>query len=77
MLGIAVGVYEYHMFESPKPEGVLLIALFLGVVSLVLLFFTLLHTGAIYVLAVLLIALGIWFISGKGRSRGNKWNRGW
>ncbi|GIO30517.1 MULTISPECIES: hypothetical protein [Paenibacillus] len=77
LLGIAVGVYEYHMFESPKPEGVLLIALFLGIVSFVLLFFTLLHTGAIYVLAVLLIALGIWFIAGKGRSRGNKWNRGW
>ncbi|MWV45258.1 hypothetical protein GRF59_16680 [Paenibacillus sp. HJL G12] len=77
LLGFAVGVYEYHLFESPKPEGVLLIALFLGLVSLVLLFFTLLHTGAIYVLAVLLIALGIWFISGRGKSKGGKWNRGW
>ncbi|MCJ8011392.1 hypothetical protein MUG84_06480 [Paenibacillus sp. KQZ6P-2] len=77
LLGIAVGVYEYHLFSSPKPEGVLLIALFLGLVSIILLFFTLMHTGAIYVLAILLIALGIWFISGKGRPKGRKWNGGW
>ncbi|MDR0268957.1 hypothetical protein [Paenibacillus sp.] len=76
MLGVAVGVYEYYMFESPRPEGVLLIALLLGFVSLVLLFFTLLHTGGIYVLAVLLIAIGIWFILGRGKSKGGKWYGG-
>jgi hypothetical protein len=65
------------MFEKPKPEGVLLIALLLGVVSLVLLFFTLLHTGGIYVLALLLIAIGIWFIFGRGKPKGKKWNGGW
>ncbi|MBE9912786.1 hypothetical protein G8C92_01895 [Paenibacillus donghaensis] len=77
MFGVAVGVYEYYMFEKPKPEGVLLIALLLGVVSLVLLFFTLLHTGGIYVLALLLIAIGIWFIFGRGKPKGKKWNGGW
>lgn len=77
LLGFAVGAYEYHLFASPKPEGVLLIALFLGLVSFILLFFTLLHTGAIYVLAILLIALGIWFILRRGKSKGRKWNGGW
>ncbi|MEC0369922.1 hypothetical protein P9847_24010 [Paenibacillus chibensis] len=77
LLGIAVGAYEYYLFESPKPGGVLPFAWILGLVSLVLLFFTLLHTGAIYVLAVVLIALGIWFISGRGRSGRRKGYGGW
>ncbi|GIP25149.1 hypothetical protein J23TS9_02790 [Paenibacillus sp. J23TS9] len=77
LLGIAVGAYEYYLFESPKPAGVLPFALILGLVSLVLLFFTLLHTGAIYVLAILLIVLGLWFILGRGRTGRKKGYGGW
>ncbi|KAF9118741.1 hypothetical protein BGX30_004340, partial [Mortierella sp. GBA39] len=37
----------------------------------------LLHTAVIYILAVLLIALGIWLIAGRGKSRNRKWKSGW
>lgn len=77
LLGIAVGIYEYYLFESPQPESMLPIALILGFASLVLFFFSLLHTAAIYILVVLLIGGGVWLITGRRRSKGGRWKGGW
>ncbi|WP_308737476.1 hypothetical protein [Paenibacillus sp. PCH8] len=72
LLGIAVGLLSYGMAERRRPEYVLPAALILGAVSIILFGFTLLHTGIIYVLAVVLILGGIWLLLGRGRQ-----GRGW
>ncbi|GAB6990636.1 hypothetical protein [Paenibacillus pini] len=77
IVGIAVGLYEYYWFEHPRPTGILPIAIVVGLLSIVLFFFSLLHTGAIYFIAALLIITGIWLIAGKGKSKNGKWSSGW
>ncbi|MGE6573357.1 hypothetical protein ACQKFM_00415 [Paenibacillus xylanexedens] len=72
LLGIAIGLLEYGMAERRRPEYVLPAALILGAVSIILFGFTLLQTGIIYVLAVLLILGGVWLLLGQGRQ-----GRGW
>ncbi|WP_440111120.1 hypothetical protein [Paenibacillus sp. QZ-Y1] len=72
LLGIAIGLLEYGLAERRRPEFVMPAALILGVVSIILFGFTLLYTGIIYVLAVLLILGGIWILLGRGRP-----GRGW
>ncbi|CAI6070493.1 hypothetical protein PAECIP112173_02166 [Paenibacillus sp. JJ-100] len=74
LLGIAAGLLGYGMVERRRPEFVYPAALILGAVSIVLLAFTLLQTGIIYVLAVLLILGGIWLLTGQARpGRGKRW----
>lgn len=74
LLGIAAGLIGYSMVERHKPEYVYPAALIFGAVSIVLLAFTLLQTGIIYVLAVLLILGGIWLLIGRRRTgRGRGW----
>lgn len=74
LLGIAVGLLGYGMVERRRPEYIYPAALIIGAVSMVLLAFTLLQTGIIYVLAVLLIIGGIWLLVGRGRAgRGRGW----
>lgn len=72
LLGIAVGLLEYGLAERYKPEFVLPAACGIGALSIVLFGFTLLHTGIIYVLAILLILGGVWLLLGRGRGR-----KGW
>ncbi|WP_342447465.1 hypothetical protein [Paenibacillus ihuae] len=50
----------------------------LGVLSLVLFIFTLLGTGALYLLGIVLVAGGVWLMFGR-RKQGSrkKWNGGW
>lgn len=72
ILGIALGLYEYDLFATPRPQGVFLVSLILTVVSLSLFGFTLLTLSVIYLLAILLIAAGLWLIFSRGTSR-----RGW
>ncbi|MCP1132663.1 hypothetical protein NKT34_05130 [Paenibacillus polysaccharolyticus] len=74
LLGIAVGLLGYGAVERRRPEFVYPAALIIGAVSIVLLAFTLLQTGIIYVLAVLLILGGVWLLAGRGRiGRGRGW----
>lgn len=74
LLGVAVGLLGYGMVERRRPEFVYPAALIIGAVSVVLLAFTLLQTGIIYVFAVLLILGGIWLLVGRGRTgRGRGW----
>ncbi|MDO7905430.1 hypothetical protein Q5741_03265 [Paenibacillus sp. JX-17] len=72
ILGIAAGLWEYAMFEIPRPRLLYSAAVILAVVSIVLFLFSLLHTGFIYIAAVLLIAAGAWLLFGRGRGR-----KGW
>ncbi|WP_054956639.1 LiaF transmembrane domain-containing protein [Paenibacillus dakarensis] len=74
ILGIAVGLYEYYLYETPRPQFVLPIALGLAFLSLLIIFFTWLYTGALYILAIVLIAVGVWLIYGRRRPKGGKWN---
>lgn len=74
LLGVAVGLLGYGMVERRRPEFVYPAALIIGAVSVVLLAFTLLQTGIIYVFAVLLILGGVWLLAGRGRTgRGRGW----
>ncbi|MBT2761670.1 MULTISPECIES: hypothetical protein [Paenibacillus] len=78
ILGVAVGLYEYYLYESPRPGAALPVALGLTVLSVLIFIFTWLETGAFYIIALILIAAGIWMIFGRNRSgRNNKWSRGW
>ncbi|WP_422660350.1 hypothetical protein ACK8P5_07620 [Paenibacillus sp. EC2-1] len=77
ILGIAVGLYEYYMYETPRPGAVLPIALGLTLLSAVILIFTWLYTGALYIIALVLIAVGIWLIYGRKRTKSGKWSKGW
>lgn len=74
LLGVAIGLLEYAMVDRRRPPEVLTAAFILGGISIILLAFTLLHSGIIYVLAVLLILGGIWLLFGRGNGRQRK---GW
>jgi hypothetical protein len=75
LLGIAVGLYEYSI-NSPRRTGLSVIAVILGVLSIVLCIFSLMGTGVIYLIGIVFIAAGIWLITGRGRTRGrNRWYR--
>ncbi|UNK20077.1 hypothetical protein MNQ98_08700 [Paenibacillus sp. N3/727] len=77
ILGIAVGLYEYYLYERPRPGAVFPTALGLMLLSVVIFIFTWLNTGAFYIIALVLIAAGIWLIYGRNRTKGGKWSRGW
>lgn len=76
LLGIAVGLYEYSLYTSSRTGGLSVIAVILGSLSLLLCIFSLLGTGAMYLIGIGLVAVGIWLITGRGRFRGrNRWKR--
>lgn len=77
ILGIAVGLYEYYLYETPRPAAALPMAVVLTLLSITILIFTWLNTGVLYVLALVLIAFGIWLIYGRKRSNRGKSSRGW
>jgi hypothetical protein len=78
LLGIAVGLYEYALYSPARTGGLTTTAVILGVLSLVLLVFSLMGTGALYLLGFILVAAGIWLMLGR-RKQGSrkKWNGGW
>ena len=78
LLGFAVGLYEYSLHAFSQSSGLTITAVILGLLSIILLVFSWLGTGALYVLGAILIAAGVWLITGVGKTRNrNKWNRGW
>jgi hypothetical protein len=72
LLGIAIGLLEYALADHRRPALILPVALGVGVLSIIFFGFTLLHTGIIYVLALLLIVGGMWLLFGRRRQ-----GRGW
>jgi hypothetical protein len=78
LLGLAVGLYEYSLYSTSRSGGLSGTAIILGILSLVLLIFSWLGTGALYLLGAILVAAGVWLMSGAGKSRKpKKWDRGW
>lgn len=76
LFGVAVGLYEYSLYASTRTGGVSVIAVTLGLISLALCIFSLFGTGAIYLIGIVLVAAGIWLITGRGKSRSrNTWKR--
>lgn len=67
ILGIAAGLYEYLLLSGTRYKGLWLVTLILTAVSLILFSFTLFYMASIYLLAVLMIAAGIWLIATRGR----------
>ena len=67
ILGVAVGLYEFYLFDKYHPRGALIASVILGVVSAVLFGFSLLAFMSVYVVAFLLIALGVWVLYRKPR----------
>ncbi|PAK55333.1 hypothetical protein [Paenibacillus sp. 7541] len=77
ILGVAAGLYEYYLFETPRPARVLPLALGIALIGVLIWIFTWLQAGALYVIALVLIAIGVWLIFGRNRSKRDKWSRGW
>ncbi|WP_042197511.1 hypothetical protein [Paenibacillus camerounensis] len=78
LLGVAVGLYEYAFYSHARSGGITAVAVILGVLSLVLLVFSMIGTGVFYLLGIILVAAGIWLMLGR-RKQGSpkKWNGGW
>lgn len=72
IIGVAIGLYEYYKFENPRSSLSLWISIVLGIFSLVFILFSLMKTGVIYLLAALLIVIGLWLVFGKNASMRSK-----
>lgn len=68
IFAVAVGLYEFHLFDKYSPRGTLLAAVILAIVAGILFGVTILFTVGIYLIAIVLIALGVYVIWNKRRS---------
>ncbi|MEF3305502.1 hypothetical protein [Paenibacillus sp. GYB003] len=68
IFAVAVGLYEFHMFDKYSPRGTLMAAVALAVIAGVLFGMTILFTVGIYFIAIVLIGLGVYMIVNKRRS---------
>ncbi|EHS56956.1 hypothetical protein [Paenibacillus sp. Aloe-11] len=71
LLGVAIGLWEYAINDLSLSRNVYTGGVILGLVSVVLLMISLLRTGIIYIIAVLLIGAGIWLVVNNRGTR--KW----
>ncbi len=62
IFGVAVGLYEFYLFDRHNPKGAFVASLILTVISGVLFGFTLLFTASVYFIALALIAVGLFMI---------------
>lgn len=69
LLGVAVGLLEYAVSEVQRPRLAFALGIWSGALSIIFLIFTLLQTSISYILAVLLIAGGLWLILRRGGKR--------
>lgn len=69
ILGIAVGLYEWHYFERGRaPQISLTAAIILGIVSIAFFVFSLIFTIGIYFIALVLIVVGVFLVTRRSRS---------
>jgi hypothetical protein len=68
IFGVAVGLYELHIFNRYSPRGTFKAAFLLAVISLVFFAITFLFTVSSYVIAIVLIGIGLWMILRRKRS---------
>lgn len=59
ILGVAVGLYEFYLFNDSKPRGALVAAMILALIAAVFLSFTFLFSVGIHFIAASLILIGI------------------
>lgn len=71
LLGVATGLWEYAINDISLSRNVYTGSVILAVISLLLLVVTLLRTGIMYIIAVLLIGVGIWLVVNNRGKR--KW----
>ncbi|MCC3380043.1 hypothetical protein ACFQ5D_05975 [Paenibacillus farraposensis] len=69
-LGIAIGLWGYAINDISMSRNVYTGSLILGLISVLLLIISLLRTGLIYMIAILLIGAGIWMVV-KDRGKRN------
>lgn len=67
ILGVAIGLYELHLFERGSDRSIWIAALVLGVISAALFGLTLLFKLGIYVIALILVVAGLSMIFRKRR----------
>lgn len=67
IFGVAVGLYELHLFDRSSDRGIMTAALILGVASAVFFVLALLFKLGIYVVALLLIIGGVLIMMRKPR----------
>lgn len=65
IFGIAVGLFEYHMFGSPKQRYIKMIAIGLGLASIICLLLIALWGWGIYVVALLCVLAGLYLMYGS------------
>jgi len=65
LLGIAVGLYEYHLFEIPHPKQILTVAIILALVAVSFFIIMILWGWGVYLIAAVLIAIGAWLVTGR------------
>ncbi len=62
ILAVAIGLYEYYLFSDDQPQGALIAAMILGIISIVFFGMTLMATNGIYIIAIALILIGLYMI---------------
>jgi hypothetical protein len=68
IFAVAVGLYEYYLFDKHSPRGTFVAAIILAIVSGVCFSMTILFTVGIYFIALVLILVGVYMIFNKRRS---------
>jgi hypothetical protein len=68
IFGVAVGLYELHIFNRNSPRGTFTAAWLLAVISIVFFAITFLFTVSSYVIAVVLIGIGLWMLLRRKRT---------
>lgn len=69
ILGISVGLFEYYAYAPQRQNGMLLMAVVLGALSIILLGWSMFSFSFVYLLAIVLMAVGIWLIVTRGNNR--------
>lgn len=65
IFGLAIGLYEYHLFGSPKQRYIKTAAIGLGAASIVGILLVALWGWGIYVIAFLCMAVGVYLMFGS------------
>lgn len=72
ILGVAIGLYELHLFDRHSPRGVWLASIILAAVSAVFFAFAILYAIGVYFISAALIVVGVWLMMSR-RSRPWRW----
>lgn len=67
IFAVAVGLYEYYMFDKRSPRSTLVAAVTLAIISGILFGMTILFTIGIYFIALALIVVGAYILLNKRR----------